>query len=72
MNLGNGKSLRDAEKLKITMLLSDGMFTLDISKKFCKDHQTIKRTVENIIKLRSRNQGNIEGPTNIFIFIKNS
>ena len=36
--------------------MSEGMFTLEISKELCRDHQTIK-FVENITELRTRTKG---------------
>ena len=47
------KDLTTAEKQKITKLLTEGMFSLDISKELRKDHQTIKKTVEYITKLET-------------------
>ena len=43
--------LTTAEKL--LNLLSEGMSTLEISKEYCRDHWMIKKTVENITKLRT-------------------
>ena len=42
---------RTAEKQKIK--LSERMSTLNISKELCRDHQLIKKAVENITKLRT-------------------
>ena len=50
-NMAKGINLTAAEKQKITNSLSDGIFTLDISKELCKDHQTTKKVVEKITKL---------------------
>ena len=39
------------------MLLSEGMFTLKISKELCRDRRTIKKAVKKIIKFRIRIKG---------------
>ena len=48
---GKRKDLITAEKLKIG-LLSEEMSTFEISKKICRDHQTIKKAVKDITMLR--------------------
>ena len=50
--MGKGNNLTTAKKQKITKL-SEGMSTLEISKELCNYHQTIKKAVENITKLRT-------------------
>ena len=55
--MGKGKDLIIAEKQKITKLLNEWMFTLKISKEIYRDHWTIKKTVENIVKLRTWRKG---------------
>ena len=45
--MDKGKGLITAEKQKITKLLREGMSTLEILKEFCRDHQTVKKAVEN-------------------------
>ena len=52
------KDLTTVEKQKKTKLLSDGIFTLEISKELCRDHQTIKKAVENITKLKTKAKEN--------------
>lgn len=49
--MGNGKDLTNTEKQKITNLLNEGRFTLEISKELHRDHQMIKRVVENCCNL---------------------
>ena len=39
--MGKRNDLKTSKKQKITKLLGEGMFTLMISKKFCRDHQKI-------------------------------
>ena len=55
--MGKRKDLITIEKQKINKLMSEGMSTLKISKKICRDHQNIKAAVENITKLRTQNKG---------------
>ena len=55
--MGQGKDLTTVKKQKITRLLSEGMSTLETSKKLCRDHWTIKKAVENITKLRTQSKG---------------
>ena len=55
--MGKGKDRITAEKHKIAKVLSEGMSILKISNELCRDHQTIKKTVENIIKLRTQSKG---------------
>ena len=43
-------------KVKDLTTINEGMFTLEISKKLWKDHWTIKKSVENITKLRTQNK----------------
>ena len=51
------KDLTTAEKRENEKLLNERTSIQEISKDLCRDHQTIKKTVENIIKLRSRGKG---------------
>ena len=51
------KDLITAKKPKITKLLNEEMFTLEISKELRRDHRTIKKVVENLTKLRTRSKG---------------
>ena len=50
--MGKGKVLTAAEKQKITKLLGEGMFILEISKECYRDHLMINWAVENITKFR--------------------
>ena len=54
--MSKGKDLTTAEKQKVTKLLSEGQSTFEISKEFFRDHQTIKKTVENMTKLRTQSK----------------
>ena len=49
--------LTTANKQKIRKLLCKGMSTLEISKELCIDHQMIKKTVENITRLKTQSKG---------------
>ena len=55
--MGKGNALTFAKKQKITKLLWKGMSTLEMSKELCRDHQMIKKTVENWAKLRTWSKG---------------
>ena len=46
--MDKGKGQKRAEKQNITKLLNEGMPTLETSKELCRDHQMIKKAVENI------------------------
>ena len=54
--MGKGKDLIITENKKIK-LLNEEMSTLEISKKLCRDHWTIKKAVENITKLKTLRKG---------------
>ena len=54
--MSKGKNLITTKRRKMTKL-NEGMSTLKISKKICRNHRTIKKVVENITKLRTLSKG---------------
>lgn len=46
--MGKEKDVTTAQKRKITKLLSEGIFTMDISKEICRYHRTLKKAVRNL------------------------
>ena len=54
--MDNRKDLTTTAKQKITKLVSGKMSTLEISREICKYPRTTKSAVENITKLKTRNQ----------------
>ena len=54
--MGKEKDLTIAEKQNIIKFPSERIYTLGLSKVICRDHQMVKKTVENITKLRYRSK----------------
>ena len=54
--MGKRNDLTIDEKQKKTKLLSEGLFTLEISNDLGRDHWMIKKAAENITTLRTRNK----------------
>ena len=68
--MGKTKVLTTAKKKsEKIMLLSEGIFTLEISKKRCRDHRMMKKAVENKTKLKTWNKGWLVGFYGISIFV---
>lgn len=51
----NKKDLSHDEKQNISKYLGDGMATLEISNTMMKNHETIRKTVENVSHCRTSN-----------------